>query len=93
MGKSKSKVIDLKPETISEEHLKTLQSIVTSINKLQFDIGNLEVQKQKGVSAVIEGNEELMKFRGVLEAEYGVNDINIHTGEISPASNDQPSNS
>ena len=41
MGKKKEKVIDLKPEKISEEELTELKNVVTAINKLQFDIGTM----------------------------------------------------
>ena len=41
MGKKKEKVIDLKPEKISEEELKELQNNVAAINNLQFDIGTM----------------------------------------------------
>ena len=44
---AKSKTVDLKPKAdkISEEQLKSLQNLVSGINKLQFDIGTLESQK------------------------------------------------
>ena len=49
MGKSKKKVVDLKPEAISEDQLKELQQVVSAINKLQFDIGTMEVQKHNAL--------------------------------------------
>ena len=46
MGKKKKeKVIDLKPEKISEEELTELKNVVTAINKLQFDIGTLRAYR------------------------------------------------
>ena len=54
MGKKKEEVIDLKPEKISEDQLKELQNIVAAINKLQFDIGVMEVQKHNAIHALAE---------------------------------------
>lgn len=83
MGKSKNKVVDLKPENISEEHLKTLQAIVSSMNKIQFEIGGLAVAQQQGLATLKEGQDEMNTFRGVLEEAYGKFDINIQTGKIN----------
>ena len=63
MGKKKEKVIDLKPEKISEEELKQLQNVVSAINKLQFDIGVMEVQKHSALHALFQGNEKLNEMQ------------------------------
>ena len=63
MGKKKEKVIDLKPEKISEEELKTLQNTVSAINKLQFDIGTMEAQKHNALHALFQGNEKLAEMQ------------------------------
>ena len=63
MGKKKEKVVDLKPQNISEEELKELQQVVTAINKLQFDIGTLEAQKHGALHALFEGNDKLNKIQ------------------------------
>ena len=40
MGKKKKeKVVDLKPEKISEEQLNKVQSVVNTINRAQMEIG------------------------------------------------------
>ena len=44
-GKKKMKAKDLRAASIKDEQLKELQNTVTAINKLQFDIGQMEVQK------------------------------------------------
>ena len=44
MGKSKKKVVDLKPETISEEQLQKIQGIVNMMNRGQMDLGILETR-------------------------------------------------
>ena len=92
MGKKKNKVVDLKPEKISEEQLKELQQVVSAINKLQFDIGTMEVQKQNALNAVFQGNDKLNEMQGVLTEQYGTNDINIQDGTVN-YKEDEPSDS
>ena len=92
MGKKKNKVVDLKPEKISDEQLKELQQVVSAINKLQFDIGTMEVQKQNALNAVFQGNDKLNEMQGVLTEQYGTNDINIQDGAIN-YKEDEPSDS
>tara|TARA_B110001452_G_scaffold230634_1_gene207136 strand:- start:292 stop:570 length:279 start_codon:yes stop_codon:yes gene_type:complete len=92
MGKKKNKVVDLKPEKISEEQLTELQQVVSAINKLQFDIGTMEVQKQNALNAVFQGNDKLNEMQGVLTEQYGTNDINIQDGAIN-YKEDEPSDS
>ena len=92
MGKKKNKVVDLKPEKISEEQLKELQQVVSAINKLQFDIGTMEVQKHNALHAVFQGNDKLNEMQGRLAEQYGTNDINIQDGTVN-YKEDEPSDS
>ena len=92
MGKKKNKVVDLKPENISEEQLKELQQVVSVINKLQFDIGTMEVQKHNALHALFQGNDKLNEMQGKFEEQYGTNDINIQDGAIN-YKEDEPSDS
>jgi hypothetical protein len=92
MGKKKNKVVDLKPEKISDEQLTELQQVVSAINKLQFDIGTMEVQKQNALNAVFQGNDKLNEMQGVLTEQYGTNDINIQDGTVN-YKEDEPSDS
>ena len=92
MGKKKNKVVDLKPGKISDEQLKDLQQVVSAINKLQFDIGTMEVQKHNALHAVFQGNDRLSEMQAQMTKEYGTNDINIQTGEIN-YKEDEPSDS
>ena len=93
MGKKKKeKVVDLKPEKISEEQLKELQTVVTAINKLQFDIGQMEVQKHNAMHALFQGNDKLNQMQESFKEQYGTNDINIQDGIIN-YKEDEPSDS
>jgi len=92
MGKKKDKVVDLKPEAISADELKELQSIVSAINKLQFDIGVMEVQKHNAMHALLEGSDKLREMQDKLKEQYGTEDINIQNGVINYKDN-EPSDS
>jgi hypothetical protein len=93
MGKKKKeKAIDLKPEKISEEELKELQRVVTAINKLQFDIGQMEAQKHNALHALFQGNDKLSEMQDLFKEKYSTNDINIQDGIINYR-NDEPSDS
>ena len=93
MGKKKKeKVVDLKPQKISEEELTELRQVVSAINKLQFDIGTIEVQKHNALHALFEGNDRLNKMQSSFQEKYGSNDINIQDGTIK-YKDDEPSDS
>ena len=93
MGKKKKeKVVDLKPEKISEEELKELRNVVSAINKLQFDIGNMEVQKHNALHALFQGNDRLTEMQANFKEKYNTDDINIQDGTIK-YKEDEPSDS
>ena len=82
-GKKKMKAKDLRAASIKDEQLKELQNLVAAINKLQFDIGVMEVQKHNAMHALFEGNDKLTAMQKAFEEEYGTNDININDGTIN----------
>jgi hypothetical protein len=82
-GKKKEKMKDLRAAAIKDEQLKELQNLVAAINKLQFDIGVMEVQKHNAMHALLEGSEKLSAMQKGFEEEYGTNDINIQDGTIN----------
>ena len=92
MGKKKEKVIDLKPEKISEEELKELRNVVAAINKLQFDIGTMEVQKHNALHALFQGNDRLTEMQANFKEKYNTDDINIQDGTLK-YKEDEPSDS
>ena len=84
MAKRKTpKVKDLRPEKITKEQLEKVQKIISSINRSQMDIGNLETRKHAILDHVVSFQVELAKMQEELKKEYGTDNINIHTGEIN----------
>jgi len=94
MGKTKKKkVVDLKPEKISDEQLSSLQNIVQALNKLKLDIGQLEAQKHGALNTLFQGNDQLNMLQAEIRKEYGEGiDININDGAIKYKEN-EPSDS
>ena len=72
-----------KPENVTNEELSKIQSLVSDMNKGQFNLGNLELQKHRILHAVTVLQETFVKLREELKKEYGSDDVNIETGVIN----------
>ena len=72
-----------KPEKVTNEELNKIQSLVGDMNKGQFNLGNLELQKHRILHAIGVIQEQFTSFREDLKKEYGSDDINIETGVIN----------
>ena len=84
------KVVDLKPkaEKITDEQLEKVQNTVNSMNRVQLEVGNLEVRKHEMMHQVAGLREGLTVLQTEFEKEYGTFDINIQDGTINyPAEN------
>ena len=82
-GKKKEKMKDLRAAAIKDEQLKELQNIVTAINKLQFDIGQMEVQKHTALDEMKKTQNKVGDMQNLLLREYGSYDVNINDGTIN----------
>tara|TARA_B100000902_G_C26638955_1_gene588129 strand:- start:151 stop:402 length:252 start_codon:yes stop_codon:yes gene_type:complete len=65
---------------ISEEHLKTIKDQQERLTKLLHEIGVVEATKHSYLHHVAEINREVEDFKGELEKEYGVVNINLEDG-------------
>jgi len=92
MGKKKEKVINLKPEKISDEQLQKVQQIINMMNRGQMDLGVMETRKHKVLHDIASIQEQLTTMQGDFEKEYGTYDINIQDGTIN-YKEDEPSDS
>ena len=77
------KIIDLKPEKISDEHLTRVQSVVNDINRYQLEIGILESRKHNILHSIGEFQDRLTLLQQEFEKDYGTIDINIQDGTIN----------
>jgi translation initiation factor RLI1 len=92
MGKKKDKVVDLKPQKITDEQLGEVQKIVNAMNRAQMELGMLETRKHNMLHDIAAVQDKLAKMQGEFEKEYGTFDINIQDGTIN-YKDDEPSNS
>jgi len=79
----KEKVIDLKPEKITDEQLKKIQDTVNGINRAQLEIGTMELKKHEMLHGISGLREQLVVLQKELEKDYGTFDVNIVDGTIN----------
>ena len=79
----KEKVLDLKPEKITDEQLKKLQETINTINRTQLDLGAAELQKHDLMHKVARLRDSIAVMQNEFEKEYGTYDINIQDGTIN----------
>ena len=83
MAKRKTpKVKDLRPETITQEQLEKLQSVIRTINQGQQQLGIIESQKHNILHDVMQVQAMLQEVQKELHDEYGTYDINVANGAI-----------
>ena len=82
--KKKEEIIDLsKPEKITEEQLKEVQTTIKDINKSQLEIGSMETRKHNLLHQISLLQEKIGEMQIKFESEYGTSDINIQDGTIN----------
>ena len=93
MGKKKEeKVVDLKPQKITDEQLSEVQRVVNAMNRGQMELGMLETRKHSMLHDVAVIQDKLAKMQGEFEKQYGTFDVNIQDGTINYKDN-EPSDS
>jgi len=93
MGKKKKeKVVDLKPQKITDEQLKKVQDLINAINRGQLELGTIETRKHMMLHQVSGIQEQLSGMQKEFEEQYGTFDINIQDGTIN-YKEDEPSDS
>jgi len=87
MAKNTSKKIKelkgVKPEKITAEQLDKVQTNVNAMNRVQLEIGSMEVRKHEMMHNIAGLRDELTLLQGEFEKEYGTFDINIQDGTIN----------
>ena len=93
MGKKKKeKVVDLKPQKITDEQLKKVQDTVNNINRGQLELGVMETRKHMLLHNIAAIQEQLTVMQDEFQEQYGTFDINIQDGTIN-YKEDEPSDS
>ena len=73
----------IKPEKITDEQLKKVQSTVNVINRGQMELGSMEIQKHEIIHDMAIRRDELTLLQSEFEKEYGTIDIDIKNGTIN----------
>ena len=79
----KEKVLDLKPEKITDEQLRKLQDTVNGINRAQLEIGSMEIRKHEMMHNIADLRDKIALMQSEFEKEYGTYNINIQDGVIN----------
>jgi len=81
----KEEIVDLKPkaEKVTDEHLTKIQNLVNNINRMQLEIGMMEVRKSHMLNNVSITQSNLQELQEELKRDYGTIDIDIQTGLIN----------
>ena len=73
----------VKPEKVSDEQLKKVQSVINDINRAQIEIGTVETKKHGILHHISTLQEKIGEMQVEFEKEYGTFDINIQNGTIN----------
>ena len=73
----------IKPEKITDEQLTKVQDSVNSINRVQLEIGSIELKKHEMMHNIAGLRDELTLLQTEFEKDYGTFDINIQDGTIN----------
>ena len=81
----KEKVVDLKPKAdkITDDQLKRLQTTVSDINNVQYQIGVMEAKKHSMLHGMGENQKLLLELQEEFNKDYGTYDVNIKDGVIN----------
>lgn len=73
----------IKPEKITDEQLKKVQDNVNNINRVQLELGSMEIKKHEMMHSIAALREGLTSLQAEFEKDYGTFDINIQDGTIN----------
>ena len=79
----KEKMVDLKPEKITDEQLRKLQDTINGINRAQLEIGSMEIRKHEMMHNIADLRDKIALMQSEFEKEYGTYNINIQDGVIN----------
>jgi hypothetical protein len=86
-------VEDIRPQTITEQELASLQAAIKTIDNLTAEVGSIEVRKHSLLKAMESVHSRLEAQRVTIQKEYGTDNINLQDGTISyPETNVNPNN-
>ena len=73
-----------KNSNLTKEELDKILNLVKSINQMQMQIGNFEVQKTVAIQRLQASQREVQAFQAEVNEKYGNVNINVQDGTLSP---------
>ena len=73
----------VKPEKITDKQLEKVQDTVNKLNRIQLEVGSMEVRKHEIMHGMESLRNILSELQKDFEKEYGTFDINIQDGTIN----------
>ena len=73
-----------KNSNLTKEELDKIQNLVKSINQMQMQIGNFEVQKTVAIQRLQASQREVQAFQAEVNEKYGNVNVNVQDGTLSP---------
>ena len=84
MAKRKTpKIKDLRPEKITDEQLKNVQTTIRTVDQLTMELGRVDIRKYGILKGIENIQAELDLLRQELKKDYNTDDIDIQTGVIN----------
>lgn len=86
-----NKIVDLKPkaEKVTKEQLENLQKLVTGYNRIETQIGNLEVTKHRMFNNISQVQGAISDLQAQFQEEYGSVDVSLADGTIKYSEDEQ----
>tara|TARA_R100000458_G_C8252719_1_gene229342 strand:+ start:295 stop:591 length:297 start_codon:yes stop_codon:yes gene_type:complete len=83
MAKIKNpKVKNPRPKKITQEQLNKMQTAISNINKIQFDLGALEARKHELLHVHFKATDAITTLQDEFKKQYGSIDIDVQDGTI-----------
>tara|TARA_Y100000356_G_scaffold114833_1_gene103577 strand:- start:246 stop:518 length:273 start_codon:yes stop_codon:yes gene_type:complete len=83
---NKKKTEDLK---VTSDELQDLQSLVTAVNKLRLQIGELEINKSMAIERFNQFRKNLVELEAKLKNKYGEVSVNVEDGTLKEIPTDE----
>ena len=83
---NKKKTEDLK---VTNDELQDLKSLVTAVNRLRMQIGELEINKSMAVERFNQFRKDLVELEAKLKNKYGEVSVNVEDGTLKEIPTDE----
>jgi len=83
---NKKKTEDLK---VTSDELQDLQSLVTAVNRLRMQIGELEINKSMAIERFNQFRKDLNELEAKLKNKYGEVSVNVEDGTLKEIPTDE----